>query len=299
MTAPATHEGVRAVGWSVLCLALWVAVAAPRGAAQEQDFETTEIADGVYQFRWNRHNGLFLNIDGAVVVFDPIDSEAAAVFAQEIRRVVPGAQIAGIVYSHSDADHSTGAATMLEAFGQEGVPIIAQERAVAPIRGRGHPDQPEPNVTFAERLSFDIGNRTIELHYLGRGHTDNMAVAFLPDVGVAFAVDFVANDRVGYQDLPGWHFPDFFDALADLLDIPFETMVFGHGPPGDRASVQRQIAYYDDLTSAVRKAIADGLSEDEMAERITLPDYAHWDQYEAWMPLNARAIHRWLSGGSE
>ncbi len=262
-----------------------------------QDFETTQIADGVYQFRWNRHNGLFLDVDGAVVVFDPIDSQAAAVFAGEIRRVVPNARIAGVVYSHSDSDHSTGAATLLEAFGQAGVPIIAHERAVAPIRQRSHPDQPEPNVTFSERLSFDIGERTIELHYLGPSHTDNMAVAFLPDVGIAFAVDFVANDRVGYQELPGWHFPEFFDALAGLLRIPFETMVFGHGPPGDRASIRRQIAYYDDLTAAVRGAVLEGLTEDQTASRITLPQYAHWEQYEAWMPLNARAIHRWLSDG--
>ena len=267
--------------------------------AVAQDFETTEVAEGVYQFRWNNHNGLFVVSAGEVVAFDPINNEAAAAFAGEIQRVVPGARLAAIVYSHSDADHASGAAAMIQAFGQEGVPIIAQERAVALIRERNSPDQLEPNVTFAERMSFQLNGRTIELHYLGPSHTDNIAVGFVPDAGVAFAVDFVNNDRAGYRDLPGWRFPEFFDALTGLLHIPFETMIFGHGSIGDRGSIQRQIAYYDDLTTAVRGAIASGLSEDQLAESIELPQYANWGQYEEWMPMNARAIYRWLAGGGE
>jgi glyoxylase-like metal-dependent hydrolase (beta-lactamase superfamily II) len=264
--------------------------------AGAQDFETTEVADGVYQFRWIGHNAMIVVADGQVVVFDPISVEASEAMAGEIRRVAQGASLSAVVYSHSDADHSTGAAALASAMGAEGVPIIAQEGAVAPIRERGSADQPVPNVTFAERLAFEIGGRDIELHYLGRSHTDNIAVAFVPDVGVAFAVDFIANDRAGYQDLPGWHFPEFFDAVAGMLGIPFETVIFGHGPPGDRASIHRQIAYYDDLTAAVRDAIAAGRTEDQMAAEISLPAYEHFDRYEEWMPLNARGIYRWLTG---
>jgi glyoxylase-like metal-dependent hydrolase (beta-lactamase superfamily II) len=266
----------------------------PLGA---QDFETTEIAKGVYQFRWVGHNGMFVVGGDEVVAIDPINSEAAGVFALEIRRVAPGARLAAIVYSHSDADHTTGAPALMAGLGVSDVPIIAQEHAVAPIRERGDPEQPEPTLTFAERLSFAVGDRRIELHYLGPSHTDNLAVAFVPDAGVAFAVDFVSNDRVGYQGLPGWRFPEFFDALADMLRIPFETVVFGHGPPGDRGSIRRQIAYYDALTSTVRRGVAEGLSEDEVAERIELPDFAYFGQFEAWMPLNARALYRWIVGG--
>ena len=277
-----------------LAVVLVAALALPLGA---QDFETTEIADGVYQFRWVGHNGMFVVAGDAVVAFDPINSEAAAALAREIRRVAPTARLAAIVYSHSDADHATGAPALMAGLDAGEVPIIAQERAVAPIRERADPEQPVPTVTFAERMSFDVGGRRIELHYLGPSHTDNIAVAFVPDAGVAFAVDFVANDRVGYQGLPGWRFPEFFDALAGMLGIPFETVIFGHGPAGDRASVRRQIAYYDALTAAVRSGFAAGLSEDEVAEGIELSEFAHFGQFEEWMPLNARALYRWIAGG--
>ncbi|MDA0328105.1 MAG: MBL fold metallo-hydrolase [Gemmatimonadetes bacterium] len=272
-----------------------VALATSLPLAAQAPYETTEIADGVYQFRWQNHNALFMVSDEGVVVFDPIEVEPAGRLAREIMRVAPGAPIAAIVYSHSDADHSTGASALLETMGQASAPIIAHENAVAPIRARANPDQPLPTVTLAERLTFRIGGREVQLHYLGPSHSDNMIVPFIPDVGVAFAVDFVANDRMGFQDLPGWYFPDFFDAVAGLLQIPFETIVFGHGPAGDRATIQRQIAYYDDLTSAVRDAVDRGWSEDQAAAQIRLAAYATWNQYEAWFPLNVRGVHRWLS----
>lgn len=274
------------------------AVLATAPLSAQDDYETTRIAEGVYQFRWVGHNGMFVTTDAGVVAFDPINVEAARAFASEIQRIAPGSPLVSIVYSHSDADHSTGANVLMDAMGQQGVPIIAHENASAPIRARGSSDQPEPTVTFKDKLSFEVGGRWIELYYLGPSHTDNITVPFIPDVGVAFSVDFVSLDRIGYQELPGWQFPEFFDAVSGLLGIAFETMVFGHGPPGDRAAIHRQIAYYDDLSTAVREAVADGLSEDQAARRIRLDQYADWDRYEDWFPMTVRAVYRWVAGGA-
>ena len=271
------------------------ALLAPVALQAQADFETTEVARGVYQFRWQAHNGLFVSTPAGVVAFDPIGVEAAGQFAREIQRTLPGAQLTAVVYSHSDADHATGAAALIAGMGQEDVPIIAHENAVAPIVERGSADLPPPTVTFARRMTISPGGRRIELHWLGPSHTDNMIVPFLPDVGLAFAVDFVSNDRVGFQELPGWDFDGFFAALSGLLELPFDTMVFGHGPPGDRDTVLRQIGYYDALTAAVRRAHAEGVTEDQAAERVRLPAYAGWEQYQAWFPLNVRAVYRWLA----
>lgn len=293
---------MRATSANVVGLALLAASMAPpttAPAAAQADFETTEVADDVYQFRWIGHNGLFVVTDDGVVAVDPIGVEAAERFGAEIRRIVPGRPLVAIVYSHSDADHATGAGALMDAMGQSDVPIIAHEDAVAPIRERADPRQPLPTVTFADRMSFRVGGREIQLHYLGRGHTDNMIVPFIPDVGVAFAVDFVANDRMGYQDLPGWYFPDFFDTLSNLLAIPFDTIAFGHGPPGDRATIHRQIAYYDDVRSAVREAVERGWSEDRAVGEIRLEEYSGWDRYDDWFPMNVRAVHRWMTGSGD
>lgn len=265
-------------------------------SAPTGDWETTRLAEGVHQFRWVGHNALLVSTAAGMVVVDPISPAAAPAMASEIRRLTPGLPLRTIVYSHSDHDHAAGAPALVEALGQrlESVTIVAQERAVAPIVALADPDLPPPTLTFAERLSFQVGGRTLELHYLGPSHTDNLVVPYVPDVGLAFAVDFVFNDRVGWRDLPGWHFPGLFQAIAGLLEIPFSTVAFGHGPPGDRSTIRGQLAYYDELAAAVRAAVQAGWSEDEAAARIRLPEYAGWADYDAWLGLNVRALHRWL-----
>lgn len=260
-----------------------------------QDFETTPIAEGVYQFRYQSHNGFFVVTDGGVVAVDPISAIAAQHFADEIKRLAPGTRLRAVVYSHDHADHATGARVLMDVFGER-VPVIAQENAAAKLVDAG-PDLPTPDVTFTNRMTLHFGGRAIELHYLGKSHSDNMLVVLVPDVRVAFAVDFVSNDRVGYQDLPDYHFPDFYGALERLMTLEFDTIVFGHGPPGDRAAARRQGEYYGTLRAAVQQAIDNGWTEDEAAERVRLPQYESWGQYDAWFPLNVRAIYRSLVAG--
>lgn len=280
----------------ILCSALF-ATAMP-AAAQTPEYETTNVADGVYQFRWRSHNGFLVATPAGFVVVDPIATDAAARFAEEIRRLAPSQPLVAVVYSHDHADHATGAGVLRSALGAPEAPIIAHVNAVPKVRAAADENLPVPDSTFTDRLALEPGGRRIELHYVGPSHSDNMIVAYVPDARVAFAVDFVSNDRVGYRDLPDYHFPEFFDSLDRLLAIPFETIVFGHGPPGDRAAVERQVAYYRDLRAAVEDAVRRGLTEDQAAEQVRLPQYASWGGYDDWFPLNVRAIHRWLSGGA-
>lgn len=255
-------------------------------------YETTRIADGVFQFRYQGHNAMFVVTDDGVVAFDPISMDAAAAYAGEIQTHAPGAELIAIVYSHRDADHATGAPVLREALGSD-APIYAHDNALAPLSAAADPNLPPPDSTFSDRALLAGG--AIQLHYLGRSHSDDMAVAFLPESRVAFAVDFVSADRFGYQDLSSFYFPDMHDAIAGLLEIPFDRILFGHGPGGDRATIERQQQYYRDLAAAVRAATAQGLSEDETAAQVLLEDYRAWDRYEDWRELNVRGMYRKIS----
>ena len=262
--------------------------------AQQAEYETTEVADGVYRFRFRAHNNLFVVTDDGIIAFDPISATAAERYAEEMKRVAPGTPLRMVVYSHDHADHASGANVLRDAFGGD-VVIVAQENARQRIVDANSPDLPPPDLTFSDQLTLHVGGRTIELHYLGKSHSDNMIVALLPAEKLAFAVDFVANDRVGYQTLPDYYFPDFFHALERLQGLEYERIVFGHGPPGDRSSIRRQGQYYGDLRRAVTDAIENGLSEEEAVEQVRLPAYAGWGQYDDWFPMNVRAIYQWLA----
>lgn len=262
---------------------------------QPPEFETTSIAEGVHQYRFQGHNSMFVVTPEGVVAFDPISVEAAGHYVDEIRRVAPGAPLLAVVYSHHHADHATGANVLREALGPD-APIIAQDNAAARIADMADPDLPVPTVTYSDRSTLYFGGVPIELHYLGPNHSDNTTVALLPDQGVAFAVDFVAADRVAYQDFPGTVFPDLFDSIDRLAELDFDTMVFGHGPPGDPSTIDRQVAYYAALRSAVQDAVDAGMTEDEAAEQVDLPEFHDFGQYDEWFELNVRGLHRWMAG---
>ncbi len=263
------------------------------GRAQQPQFETTQIANGIYRFRYQVHNTFFVVTEDGVIAFDPLSPVAAQRYADEIRRVAPSLSLLAIVYSHDHADHASGANVLRDAFGG-GTPIIAHEAARAHI-GTENPDQPPPDITFAEQMSLHFGGRTIDLHYLGLNHSDNMTVAVLPEDRVAFAVDFASHDRVGYRDLGSFHFPGQFESLRKLRDLPFDRIVFGHGNVGDKSSIDRQIHYYDSLREAVEDAVQNGLSEDEAARQVTLPEFAAWGGYDDWFAMNVRGLYRWIS----
>jgi glyoxylase-like metal-dependent hydrolase (beta-lactamase superfamily II) len=258
------------------------------------DYETTSVADGVYRFRWQQHNGLFVVTPAGVVAVDPISVDAASGYADEIERVAPGQPLLAVVYSHHHADHASGADVLRDRLGRD-APIIAHVNAVDDIDLLAAPELPAPTVTFSDRLTLHHGGTELQLHYLGNSHSDNMLVVLLPATGVAFAVDFVAHDRVGYQELPGYVFPDFFDTVDRLAELDFATIVFGHGPNGDKASVERQAAYYAALRDAVSAAVEAGMTEDEAAESVHLDDYAHFSAYEEWFSGNVRGMYRWLA----
>ena len=263
-------------------------------AAQQPRFATTAIADGVYQFRWEGHNAFFVVTDAGVVAVDPISLAAAATYAAEIKRVAPGKPLRAIVYSHHHADHASGAGVLRSAFGGA-PPIIAHANAHARLAAQPDTALPAPDVTFADQLTLHDATRPVELRFLGRTHSDNMIVAYLPRQKIVFAVDFVNNDRVGYRDLPDWFFPDHFDTLRRLQALDYQRIVFGHGTPGDKAAVDRQVRYYDDLRAAVAAAIARGASEDDAARTVQLPQYQQWGSYAEWFPLNVRGVYRGLA----
>ncbi|MEJ2369589.1 MAG: MBL fold metallo-hydrolase [Gemmatimonadales bacterium] len=280
---------------SILALSVLAGLfAGTEASAQETEWATTELAEGVFQFSYGAYNTLFVVTEDGVVAFDPISDEAARILAQEIRAAAPGFPLLAIVYSHHHADHASGAGVLRTIFGGRTL-IVGHENVLAPLLEAADPSLPPPDVTFSGRLTLRPGGREVRLVYLGPSHTASMIVGLIPDARIAFAVDFVANDRVGYRDLGSHQFPEFFRALEALDKLEFERIAFGHGPVGDHEAVKRQIAYYRDLRETVQQALDAGWSEDETAERISLDEYASWAGYEEWFALNVRGMYRALA----
>jgi len=84
-----------------------------------------------------------------------------------------------------------------------------------------------PTLTFERDFSLDLGDRLVEIRFLGRGNTAGDAVVYLPREKIAVIGDLVgtpvplAND--GYAT-------EWIHTLDNLAKLDADTFVPGHGP---------------------------------------------------------------------
>jgi len=101
-------------------------------------------------------------------------------------------------------------------------------------------------MTFDDDLTMDIGDRVVEVKFLGKGNTDGDAVVFLPKEKIAVVGDLVgspiplAND--GYPS-------QWIHTLENLAQLGAEKVVPGHGPVLDGNA--QVLLFRDLLKSAV------------------------------------------------
>ena len=98
------------------------------------------------------------------------------------------------------------------------------------------------------------GGREIQLHVVGRAHTDGDVFVYLPKEKVLVTGDAV----VDWMPFIGDGFPeDWVQSLATLEKLDFTHIIPGHGDVAPKAQITFLKNYLADLIAAVKKAAAD------------------------------------------
>ena len=251
-----------------------------------------EVGDGVFARRYAELDltvGLVVG-DGACLVVDTRGDEAqGAEFAAAVREITDAPWT--VVLTHAHFDHVLGTAAF------EPAQVWAHERAarllvpgadlgraefVRAYQSEGRAEDAAllaaarvvgPDRTVRERVSLDIGGRTVHFDHFGPAHTDNDLVVTVPDARVVFAGDLVEHDATtgsfsaesfGSETcLANWP-----QALSSVVAIDPAAVICGHGEPVDRDFVISARAQLD----ALLVARAGGCTVAEAIERCSLPE---------------------------
>ena len=267
--------------------ALFLALLVHWAAAQAPIREITQIAEKVYRFRNNNHYSIFAVTPAGIIATDPINAEAAQWLKAELQRrfALP---VKYLIYSHDHADHIAGG----EVFADTAI-VIAHENAKATILGEQRPTA-IPQVTFADRMTIELGGTVLELSYVGRNHSDNSIVMRFPRERVLFAVDFIPVESLAFRDFPDAYIDDWIESLKRVELLDFDILAPGHGPLGRKDHVRMFGEYMADLRGEVLKYAREGKSLEEMRQLIKLPKYERWANYQQWLPLNIEGMHRYI-----
>jgi glyoxylase-like metal-dependent hydrolase (beta-lactamase superfamily II) len=242
-----------------------------------------EVADRVWvsRYEWADANVTAIGGDRGLVVVDTHGSTAAGrVVLDDLSRLSAG-PVTGVVNTHWHWDHSFGNAAFREV--SPGLPIHAHEEAAAMLAEKGEymkgrfaeSDDPHrdevvgtelviPDQTFSSTHVLDLGDRTLELVFPGRGHTSGDLVVRVPDVDVLLAGDLIeesAKPWIGLDSYP-FEWPGSLDLVVGLI-TEATRVIPGHGVPVDRAFVDAQRDELVAIAETVRMLAASGVPADQ------------------------------------
>jgi len=240
-----------------------------------------EIGDRVWvrRFAWlDQTIGVIGGEDGLVV----IDTRATYPAADDLRTdltQLPGS-VTAVANTHGHWDHAFGNARFLP------TPIWGHVRCAVMITERGeevrsrlmrdYPDQPfaevalsPPTELFDDSATLELGDRRVELRYLGRGHTDNDIVIIVPDASVLFAGDLLENAPApGFGDSYPVSWAETGRALLALVD---GVVVPGHGDPFDRTFAEGQVSELATLADLAHEVARGDIRHEEALRRSPFP----------------------------
>lgn len=233
-------------------------------SAQNPVREISKIAGEVYRFRNNNHFSVFAVTSAGIIATDPINAAAAGWLKDELKKRWPDLSIKYVVYSHDHADHISGG----EVWADTAV-VVAHDNAKAAIVGEKRPTA-VPRITLSESAIIELGGTVMELHYVGRNHSNNSLVMRFPKEKIAFAVDFIPVNAVTFRDLPDAYLDEWIDSLRRVEAMEFDILAPGHGALGTKANVVAFRGYLEDLRSQVLAAARAGKSLDETKKTVDL-----------------------------
>lgn len=267
--------------------------------AQAPTFETRKITDTVYIFRYVGHQSMFVVTPDGVIATDPIGylrPQAVTAYIAEIRKVTQ-APIKYVVYSHHHFDHIAGG----KPFKDLGATFVAHKNAKTHLERLKNPDVVIPDLTVDDLRVLELGGVRLELHYVGRNHSDNSLVMLVPKEKIVFTVDFIPIEAVQFRDLPDGYLPDWFDSLDRVLAMDWDRMIPGHpyagGRLGTKDDVRNLKQYMADLSDTVKQAADQGKCFDAAMKDIKLPRYEKWGNYDQFLPGNVERFCEYWGRG--
>lgn len=245
----------------------------------ESGYRVTELGGGAYGITSGLVNTMFLVTKKGVVVVDA-PPDLGEKLQMGIEEVTPK-PVTHLIYSHAHADHIGSA----HCLARDGLKVLAHELTARFIKEAHDDNRLPPNETFSgTRSELSIDGVPLILEYTGDWHQAGNLFIHLPEQKILTAIDsFTVKNAPFFRLLFSARVPAYFDAMDQMLEYEFETVVSGHmalfGTPED---VQTNREYIRDLRASAAEAVR-MVDLREAAAAADVPDDNRQARLKVWM----------------
>ena len=241
------------------------------------EIKTTKVAGSVYMLEGSGGNiGVLIGNDGVILIDDEF-----APLSEKIKKAIAAISdkpIKFIINTHFHGDHSGGN----KVFGGEGSIIVAHENARKRLSAdhfftsfkqeqKAMSYEGLPKITFAESLTFNMNEETVQVIHIKNAHTDGDAAIYFKESNVLHTGDVFVRYGLPFIDYDGGGTIDgMINGAEQMLKmINDETKIIpGHGQIGNKKDLQE----YKNQLQTIRKRIADGIKAGKTVDQIISSD---------------------------
>jgi glyoxylase-like metal-dependent hydrolase (beta-lactamase superfamily II) len=266
-----------------LGLALFAAHAHAQFGTAPAELSVIKVRDDIYVISNVAVPGLttaLITNDGVLLVDDKFEIDHDSIMAA--LKTVTNQPVKYVINTHYHADHSGGNAK-LQARGSLAVASIEARASMVAANQSG-----QPNITVGNRAALHIGGKTVEIHKVGRAHTNGDVVVLFPEQRVLAAGDIFANGpgtSAQLVDYPGGGSAKLWpQAVGQALELPFDTVIPGHGLVSTKADLA---AYRDRATrmaETLQELVRQGKSRADI-ETVVRGQF-DWEDFHIQMALD-------------
>ena len=136
-----------------------------------------------------------------------------------------------------------------------------------------------PTISFQDRLTIDLGDRTLVLRYYGRAHREGDTIVTVPEEGLVLTGDLRFDFSLGYSSdpavvpQPAFDVPRWLEVLDEVLAEPEKlnwVVLSHHFDPWKPAELAARRDYLASLWAAVGQARDSGGTLEDLLKTWTL-----------------------------
>jgi glyoxylase-like metal-dependent hydrolase (beta-lactamase superfamily II) len=231
--------------------------------SQPAELSLIKVRDDIYVISNVAVPGLvtaLITDDGVLLVDDKFEIDHDNIM--RLLKTVTDQPVKYVINTHYHGDHSGGNAK-LQALGTLAVASTQARASMVAANQSG-----QPNITVGEHAAIHLGGKTVEIHKVGRAHTNGDVVVLFPEQRVLAAGDIFANgpgtsaQLVDYRG--GGSAKEWPKAIDEALALQFDTVIPGHGLVSTRADFQAYRERAQRFATTLQQLVSQGKTRAEI-----------------------------------
>jgi cyclase len=282
-----------------------------QSSAQELGPQFKKVKDGIYVYagQLNDSNVTIIQTQEGIVLIDTGQTPKDSHVVMAALKKLTSQPVRFIIHTEPHTDHILGDFI----FSPPAI-VIAHEGATDSMKKAVSPESTEkrmavspemreaykgfrlvtPHLEYRDKMTLNVGERTLELYYLKNVHSEADTAIWLPKERVLFTAASVTVNRFG-NHRPFVSIPDTLSAIKMMKALNPEVVIPGHGDPGSVKALDDMEKYYNLLMERVGAMVKAGKSLDEIKKELKIPGTENWEGKDRF-PNNIEAAYRAVKG---